>query len=143
MPVVHWFRRDLRLADNPALVAAVREARDVDDEVVALYVLDPDLWRSSGLPRLAYLAATLAALHDACDGRLVVRHGRAGDVVPALAREVGLSPVDLARSPVTGGTGNIEYLWWLRVPPDGMMDWGRPPAELEARRRELRGEEER
>lgn len=61
----------------------------------------------------------------------------------ALAREVGLSPVDLERSPVTGGTGNIEYLWWLRVPPDGMMDWGRPPAELEARRRELRGEEER
>lgn len=61
----------------------------------------------------------------------------------AQAREAGLSPVDLDRSPVTGTTGNVEYLWWLRVPRAGMMDWGRSPAELEARRQELRGQEER
>ncbi|MBT0994176.1 DNA photolyase family protein [Cellulomonas sp. DKR-3] len=93
MPVVHWFRRDLRLADNPALGAAVRAARDAGDEVVALYVLDPALWRTSGRPRLAYLAASLAALAESCDGRLVVRHGRAQEVVPAVAREVGAAEV--------------------------------------------------
>lgn len=60
----------------------------------------------------------------------------------AEARAAGLTPVDLERSPVTGSSGNIEYLWWLRVCPDGMMDCGRPPDELAARRRELRGQEE-
>ncbi|AEI13095.1 cryptochrome/photolyase family protein [Cellulomonas gilvus] len=93
MPAVHWFRRDLRLADNPAFAAAVDEARAAGDEVVGLYLLDPTLWRSSGAPRLAYLAATLAALDRACGGRLVVRQGAANDVVPAVAREVRANAV--------------------------------------------------
>lgn len=59
----------------------------------------------------------------------------------ARARELGLSPVDVARSPVTGGAGNVEYLWWLRRCRTGMMDCGRDPAQLAARRGELRKEE--
>lgn len=58
------------------------------------------------------------------------------------ARDVGLAPVDLVRSPVVGGTGNVEYLWWLRRCPGGMMDCGRGPAELAARRGVLRLEED-
>lgn len=58
------------------------------------------------------------------------------------ARETGLTPVDLARSPVLGATGNVEYLWWLRRCQDGMMDCGPGPAELAARRRVLRQEED-
>lgn len=58
------------------------------------------------------------------------------------ARAAGLAPVDLLRSPVVGGTGNVEYLWWLRRCPDGMMDCGRGPAELAARRGVLRLEED-
>ncbi|QFG68807.1 TlyA family RNA methyltransferase [Ornithinimicrobium pratense] len=58
------------------------------------------------------------------------------------ARTVGLAPVDLHRSPVVGGTGNVEYLWWLRRCPGGMMDCGRGPAELAARRGVLRLEED-
>ncbi|WP_456788534.1 cryptochrome/photolyase family protein [Cellulomonas sp. P5_C5] len=88
MPTIHWFRRDLRLADNPALLAAVEQARDADDEVVPLFVVDPALWRSAGTPRLAYLARSLRALDESLGGRLVVREGRAADVVPAVAREV-------------------------------------------------------
>lgn len=53
----------------------------------------------------------------------------------------GLAPVDLVRSPVTGSSGNIEYLWWLRRCPTGMMDWS-DPVRLRARRAELRDEEE-
>lgn len=67
------------------------------------------------------------------------------DVLEALdgsARAAGLAPVDLHRSPVVGGTGNVEYLWWLRRCPDGMMDCGRGPAELAARRGALRLEED-
>lgn len=76
----------------------------------------------------------------------VVRSGQArAQVLERLdgeARAAGLTPVDLDRSPVTGSSGNIEYLWWLRVCPNGMMDCGRAPDRLAARRRELRGQEE-
>jgi 23S rRNA (cytidine1920-2'-O)/16S rRNA (cytidine1409-2'-O)-methyltransferase len=76
----------------------------------------------------------------------VVRSARArAQVLERLdgeARASGLTPVDLDRSPVTGTTGNVEYLWWLRACPSGMMDCGRAPDRLAARRRELRGQEE-
>ncbi|KQT01392.1 cryptochrome/photolyase family protein [Cellulomonas sp. Leaf395] len=88
MPTIHWFRRDLRLADNPALLAAVDQALAADDEVVPLFVVDPVLWRSAGAPRLTYLARSLHALDEALDGRLVIRAGHPSDVVPAVAREV-------------------------------------------------------
>ncbi|NKY40960.1 deoxyribodipyrimidine photo-lyase, partial [Cellulomonas septica] len=65
MPTIHWFRRDLRLADNPSLVAAVEAARRADDEVVAMFVVDPALWAAAGAPRLAYLARSLHALDEA------------------------------------------------------------------------------
>ncbi|WP_426594799.1 cryptochrome/photolyase family protein [Cellulomonas sp. McL0617] len=94
MPTVHWFRRDLRLADNPSLLAAVEAARSSDDgTVVPLFVVDPGLWATAGAPRLAYLAASLRALDDSLGGRLVVRTGRAADVVPAVAAEVGADAV--------------------------------------------------
>jgi len=43
---IMWFRRDLRLADNPALLAA----RDCAEGgyVVPVFVLDPALWKPSG-----------------------------------------------------------------------------------------------
>ncbi|WP_456846023.1 cryptochrome/photolyase family protein [Cellulomonas sp. P5_C6] len=89
MPTIHWFRRDLRLADNPALVAAAEHA----DEVLPLFVVDPALWRSSGAPRLAYLARSLRALDESLGGRLVVRRGTPAEVLPALVREVGAPAV--------------------------------------------------
>jgi len=55
-----WFRRDLRLADNPALLSAVSDATDA--RVVPLFVLDPALWRPAGPARRAYLAASLTDL---------------------------------------------------------------------------------
>lgn len=53
-----WFRRDLRLADNPALGAAVAAA-GADHGVVPLFVLDLVLSTHAGVPRRAYLAASL------------------------------------------------------------------------------------
>ncbi|MFC8193636.1 cryptochrome/photolyase family protein [Cellulomonas sp. NPDC057328] len=96
MPTVLWFRRDLRLADHPALVAAVAQARAEGDGVVPLFVVDPRLWSVSGAPRLAYLAASLRALDASLGGRLVVRHGRPVDVVPDLVRELGASAVHVS-----------------------------------------------
>jgi deoxyribodipyrimidine photo-lyase len=89
---VLWFRRDLRLSDNPALVEAVREA----DDVVGLFCLDPALLGPSGAPRRAHLFDCLRALDDSMGGSLVVRHGDPRRVVPELAVEVEAASVHLA-----------------------------------------------
>ncbi|WP_402372067.1 cryptochrome/photolyase family protein [Isoptericola rhizosphaerae] len=93
-----WFRRDLRLADNPALLAAVEQAHADDAGVVALYVLDDALWSRASSNRLAYLLDSLRALDAACAGMLVVRHGDPRVVVPHLAQDVGADEVHVAAS---------------------------------------------
>ncbi len=89
---VHWFRRDLRLSDNPALSEAVSSS----DDVVGVFCLDDRLWGPSGAVRRAYLVRCLRALDESLDGRLVVRHGDPARVVPDLAAEVDAASVHLA-----------------------------------------------
>ena len=84
-----WFRRDLRLRDNPALVAATEH----DRRVLGLFVLDPALVKPAGAPRLAVLCRTLDALDRQLGGRLVIRHGDPAIVLPRLCRQVGADAV--------------------------------------------------
>ncbi len=89
MASVMWFRRDLRLQDNPALLEAC-----ADGAVLPLFVLDPALWGPSGPVRRAYLARSLRALA----GELplsVVRGDPVRRVVRA-AQEVGADRVHVA-----------------------------------------------
>ncbi len=86
-----WFRRDLRLADNPALLAAIAAS----DSVLPLFVLDPALWGPAGAPRRSYLVASLRALRQSIAG-LGFRSGDPADVVPALAAEHAASSVHIA-----------------------------------------------
>ncbi|MFP5252575.1 MAG: cryptochrome/photolyase family protein [Actinomycetes bacterium] len=91
---VMWFRRDLRLRDNPALLAACDA-----DGVLPLFVLDPALWDVAGAPRRAYLSASLRALDTSLRQRgtgLVVRHGDPAREVPRAARELGATRVHVA-----------------------------------------------
>jgi len=87
-----WYRRDLRLLDNPALADATRR----NERVVAAYVLDPRLLAAAGPHRrrfhLASLVALDAALRDQ-GARLVVRTGDPATVVPALAVELDAAEV--------------------------------------------------
>ena len=92
MTTVLWLRRDLRVHDHPALVAA----HEAGGPVVPLFVADPTLVASAGAPRLAALHQALAALREATGGALVVRAGRPDDVVPALVREVGATSVHVS-----------------------------------------------
>jgi len=39
-----WFRRDLRISDNPALLAALAESK----EIVPVFILDPKLIKTGG-----------------------------------------------------------------------------------------------
>ena len=89
---VMWFRRDLRLADNPALVSAIASA---DDGVVPLFVVDDRLWKRSGAPRLAYLCDSLRSLRERIGG-LVIRHGDPASEVPEVAGSVGAVSVHIA-----------------------------------------------
>ncbi|HWH13984.1 MAG TPA: deoxyribodipyrimidine photo-lyase [Miltoncostaeaceae bacterium] len=93
-PTVLWFRRDLRLDDNPALLAAAEQAGRAG--VVALFVLDPALLGPAGPPRRAVLFRCLRALDEATGGRLVVRAGDPTDVVPRTVAEVGAGAVHCA-----------------------------------------------
>ena len=87
-----WFRRDLRLSDHPALLAAV-DAAGPDGDVVPVFVVDPRLWTPAGAPRRQYLLDCLSALQDSMDGALVVRTGDPAVVLPALTRETAAGSV--------------------------------------------------
>jgi len=87
-----WFRRDLRLADHPALLAA----RDAADEVVPVFVLDDALRGPSGPNRLAFLYRNLRDLHDRTGGALRVVHGKPETTIPRLARETGAESVHVS-----------------------------------------------
>jgi deoxyribodipyrimidine photo-lyase len=79
-----WFRRDLRLHDNPAWAAGTGR----HDAVAALYVFDPRLFRP-GQPRTDHLLHCLSSLDGDLakrGGRLTVRHGPPATVVPDEAR---------------------------------------------------------
>ena len=89
---VLWLRRDLRLADAPALLAA----RDAADEVLPLFVLDDVLRGTSGAPRLAFLYGCLRELEERTDGRLRLLTGRPEDVVPRVVRETGATSVHVS-----------------------------------------------
>ena len=91
---VLWLRRDLRLADHPALHAAA-DAAD-GGRVLALFVIDPALWRPAGAPRLAWLTRSLRALSASMDGTLVVRAGDPTVVVPQVADELDASSVHVS-----------------------------------------------
>jgi deoxyribodipyrimidine photo-lyase len=91
---VMWFRRDLRLRDNPALVEAC-----ADGDVLPLVVLDPALWGPAGPSRRSYFAASLRALDAGLrrlGGRLAVVQGDPVREVPRVAREVGARHVQVA-----------------------------------------------
>jgi len=97
-----WFRRDLRVADHPALARALREA----GAVWCVFVLDTAIL--AGLPwedrRVAFIQASLADLDaqiaalaaasaSGHAARLIVRHADASEEIPRLAAELGVQAV--------------------------------------------------
>ena len=101
MTTVLWLRRDLRVHDHPALVAA----HEAGGPVVPLFVADPALLAAAGAPRLAALHQALAGLREATDGALVVRSGRPEEVVPAVTREAGATAVHVSAETTPYGRG--------------------------------------
>ena len=88
---VHWFRKGLRLHDNPALLAALSKSA----RVIPLFVIDPWFLTSSGrvgprryqflLESLTDLDASLRQL----DSQLYVARGKPADVIPRICEASG------------------------------------------------------
>ena len=91
---IHWHRRDLRLADNPALVAGGVAGESSSHEpatdlpAVGLFVFDPSVLSHAAPPRMAFLLDALDALRTAYrerGGELLLARGDPRMVVPDLA----------------------------------------------------------
>ncbi|MNS38683.1 Deoxyribodipyrimidine photo-lyase [compost metagenome] len=96
-PVILWFRRDLRLADNPALKHALATGRPV----LPLYVRDERLeGRAIGAASRWWLDKSLRALDadlKARGGRLILRRGDAEAELRRLIDETGVDQVFMNR----------------------------------------------
>jgi deoxyribodipyrimidine photo-lyase len=92
--VIHWFRRDLRVADNTALSEAVKRA----ETVIPVFIFE-DAFRTGpdvGAARLAFLLQAVESLRrDLAElgHSLVIRCGQSEEILPALCREVGAQAV--------------------------------------------------
>ncbi len=88
-----WFRQDLRLADNPAFYAAAEAGA-----VLPVYILDDETagtWRMGEASRW-WLHHSLMALREELAKHglpLLLRRGRAADIIPRLVQEVNAKAV--------------------------------------------------
>jgi len=80
--VLFWFRRDLRLADNPALIQAAKRGK-----VIPVYVLDQDQEAKIGGASQWWLHHSLASLAQSLGGKLTFFVGNASQIIPQLAKE--------------------------------------------------------
>jgi deoxyribodipyrimidine photo-lyase len=96
--VILWLRRDLRLADQPALAAAVMSGAPV----IPVFILDDDTpkHRKMGGASRWWLHHSLNSL-DAdlrkLGSRLILRSGKSDEVLAVLAKETGASAIHCIR----------------------------------------------
>lgn len=97
---IHWFRRDLRILDNPSLFHAAASA----DSVLPVYILSDwkqnHLW--TGPKRQAFLCKSLESLAknlETLDGRLIIRCGSAEEELEKLIKESGAKSLSFNRDP--------------------------------------------
>ena len=88
---IMWFRRDLRLIDNPALLAAI----ETSDEIVAVFILDPKLIDITGTKGLAYLANSLQSLDESLSNKLHVYAGDPLEVLKDLKKKYDATSVHI------------------------------------------------
>ena len=95
-PVILWFRRDLRLHDNPAL----NDAAETGRPIMPVFILDAHYDRPIGAASKWWLDKSLRALDAALNdrgARLILRRGGAAAVSQGLIAETGADAVFLNR----------------------------------------------
>lgn len=99
-PVIHWFRRDLRITDNTSLHHAASSGKPV----IPLYILSS--WKKNhawtGPNRQKFLCGSLDALAKELkkiNGRLIIREGEQIKTINDLLSETNASAIYLNRDP--------------------------------------------
>lgn len=97
--ILVWFRNDLRIHDNEALLRAVEHA----ENVIPVYCFDPRHFgeglfgtKKTGVIRAAFMIESVAALRASLNSLasgLVVAYGNPEDVLPELARQYQVDEV--------------------------------------------------
>ncbi|WP_204113089.1 cryptochrome/photolyase family protein [Shimia biformata] len=93
--VIHWFRQDLRLADNPALCAAARAG-----SVLPVYILDDQNagdWAMGAASRV-WLHHSLCRLNESLSGNLRLFRGDPEILIPQIARDNNATAVFWTRA---------------------------------------------
>ena len=115
-----WFRRDLRCHDHAALARALESS----DRVFCVFVFDSDILDALSQRsdrRVEFIHDSIVELDSLLDGRsraaggagsgLIVRHGRAADVIPQLAVELGVDAVWCNRDYEPEALRRDEQVW--------------------------------
>lgn len=94
-PILVWFRRDLRLSDHAALTAAC----DAGGPVIPLFICDETVEAMGAAPkwRLGLSIGSLAKSLETAGSRLILRRGRALDVLDEVLEETGATAVHWTR----------------------------------------------
>jgi deoxyribodipyrimidine photo-lyase len=88
--IIHWFRQDLRLGDNPALSEAASQGL-----IMPVYILDDENagdYKPGAASRL-WLHHALLALDKSLGNRLCVYAGKAEEILPQIVKENEITAV--------------------------------------------------
>ncbi|MFC7704061.1 FAD-binding domain-containing protein [Plastorhodobacter daqingensis] len=144
-PIIFWFKRDLRVADNPALALAAAQG-----PVLPLFIVEPALWREAdrSARQWTFLAESLSDLRDALAALgqpLIVRLGEAVAVLETLRRAHGVVQIvsqqetgalwTFARDRAVAAWAAGQGVAWNELPQGGVVRGLRDEAGWSARRR--------
>ena len=86
--IIFWFRRDLRLADNEALISAAKEGA-----ILPVYILDKREEFKIGGASQWWLHHALDTLNKSLDGKLLFFTDNTATLIPRLAKAAGAKAV--------------------------------------------------
>ncbi len=82
MKIIHWFRQDLRLSDNPALYEASKS-----DEILPIYILTDYDNKNLGEASKWWLHNSLISLKNSLNGKLLVIQGNPKNILLRLIQQ--------------------------------------------------------
>ena len=87
-----WFRRDLRINDHPALLAAIESS----EQIIPLFILDKKQIDEAGSKLLAYMSQSLRKLDESLGNKLHIIEGDQVEVLTTLIKKYGVEQVHIS-----------------------------------------------